>query len=223
MELNKSVSILEDESVLQELLADLVENAGMTVRHRCRSAREFLTCVASTPPEVAIVDLKLEDQEGRNLGDGMSVIAELRARLPDVSTVVLSATHDRAVINRCFELGANAFVSKHSAGRSELLTAVKAAARGDRLFPASTMEFSSAAANAPSQTPEGLSQLTPKEFVVLRFVSSGVDNAVISAHLNITVRTVKAHLANLYRKLHCDNRTQLALRARELGVTPQKQ
>lgn len=217
----RSVSILEDERVFRQLLVDLVEGAGILVTHRSGVARDFLMSVTASPPEVAIVDIRLEDSVGRNAGSGLEVIAELRARLPSVKTVVLTATHDRSIVDRCFELGANALVFKHLAGPAEVLAAVEAAARGERLFPVSTMPVSAAELTGPSDGP--LKQLTPKEHSVLRFVSAGVDNAVISAHLTITQRTVKAHLASLYRKLQCDNRTQLALRARELGVSPLKE
>lgn len=227
----KTVSILEDERTFQELLVDLVERAGMSVTHRSGDAREFMMSVTAAPPEVAIVDLRLEDAQGRSAGSGLEVVAELRARLPSVRTVVLTATHDRSIVNRCFELGANALVFKHLAGPNQVLAAVEAAGRGERLFPVSTLPVSTAeltgrpvsAAELTGPSEDLLKQLTPKEHSVLRFVSAGVDNAVISAHLSITQRTVKAHLASLYRKLQCDNRTQLALRARELGVAPQRE
>jgi two-component system, NarL family, nitrate/nitrite response regulator NarL len=217
----QSVAILEDEAIFQELLASLVENAGMSIQHRSSSARDFLLSVASSPPQVAIVDLKLEDAVGRPTGDGLQVLAELSARLPSVKTVVLSATHDPASVSKCFDLGASAFVYKHQARCSDIIAAVQGASRGERMFPARTMEFSAAPSTPKEEERSGaLAGVTPKEHAVLRFVSGGVDNAVIAAHLNITERTVKAHLASLYRKLKCANRTQLALRARELSVLP---
>jgi DNA-binding NarL/FixJ family response regulator len=221
MQLNKSVSILEDETVFQELLVDLIEDAGMSVRHRCSTARDFVMSVTATPPELAVVDLHLEARAGQSAPSGLDVLTELHSRLPSLKTVVLSASQDPATVRRCFDLGASAFVCKYDAGRADVLGALEAAARGERLFPAMTMPFRQTAPMNPAN-PE-LDQLTPKEHSVLRFVTSGVDNSVIASHLKITERTVKAHLANLYRKLHCDNRTQLALRARELGVSPQRE
>jgi DNA-binding NarL/FixJ family response regulator len=65
-----------------------------------------------------------------------------------------------------------------------------------------------------------LARLTSRERQVLRFVVAGADNLKIAAHLSIRERTVKAHVSNLFRKLDCENRVQLAMRASRLGVEP---
>jgi DNA-binding NarL/FixJ family response regulator len=58
---------------------------------------------------------------------------------------------------------------------------------------------------------------------VLAWVAAGADNGDIATSLQITERTVKAHVSSLYRKLRQDNRTQLALLARQLGIRPPSQ
>lgn len=65
-----------------------------------------------------------------------------------------------------------------------------------------------------------LDKLTVREVQVLRHVGAGYDNLKIAAHLSITERTVRADVSALYRKLGSENRTQLALLARQLGVRP---
>jgi DNA-binding NarL/FixJ family response regulator len=65
-----------------------------------------------------------------------------------------------------------------------------------------------------------LARLTGRERQVLRFVVAGADNLKIAAHLAIRERTVKAHISNLFRKLDCENRVQLAMKANRLGVQP---
>jgi DNA-binding NarL/FixJ family response regulator len=61
-------------------------------------------------------------------------------------------------------------------------------------------------------------QLTPREREVLGYIASGADNLKISACLNITERTVKAHITSIYRKLDVENRTQMAMLACKLGL-----
>ena len=68
--------------------------------------------------------------------------------------------------------------------------------------------------------PPGLARLTRRERQVLPFVVAGADNLKIAAHLAIRERTVKAHVSNLFRKLDCENRVQLAMRASRLGIQP---
>jgi DNA-binding NarL/FixJ family response regulator len=60
--------------------------------------------------------------------------------------------------------------------------------------------------------------LSPREREVLILIAAGMDNLKIAAHLNITERTVKAHVTALYRKLQQENRTQLALWAIARGL-----
>ena len=62
--------------------------------------------------------------------------------------------------------------------------------------------------------------LSARERQVLTYLSAGADNLKISICLKISERTVKAHVSSLYRKLGQENRTQLALLARQLGVRP---
>ncbi len=64
----------------------------------------------------------------------------------------------------------------------------------------------------PERPNANLPPLSRRQQQVLRLVAAGMDNLQISAHLSIAERTVKAHVTALYRKLGCENRTQLALR-----------
>jgi DNA-binding NarL/FixJ family response regulator len=65
-----------------------------------------------------------------------------------------------------------------------------------------------------------MSSLTVREREVLAYVSAGADNLKIASHLKISERTVKAHVSSLYKKLGPENRAQLALLARQLGIRP---
>jgi two-component system, NarL family, nitrate/nitrite response regulator NarL len=100
-----------------------------------------------------------------------------------------------------------------------VVTAVKALARGERLLPAELNPFTQPP-QLPSSRGPSLGILSDREREVLAYVAGGVDNLKIAAMLGISERTVKAHVSSLYRKLGSENRTQLALLARELGVRP---
>ncbi len=65
-----------------------------------------------------------------------------------------------------------------------------------------------------------LDDVTGRELEVLAYLAAGHDNHRIAAELRISVRTVKAHVSSLYRKLGAGNRTQLALEAQRRGVRP---
>lgn len=212
-----TISILEDDALLVDLLVEVVEGAGMTVRHHSANARDFILGVIGQPPDVALIDLKLEDPRGAPAGNGAEVIADLAQRAPSVKTIAISGTKNPQDVERCVNAGASAFLFKHAINKTGVLEAVRAVMRGEKVFPFVSFPQPS---SPPAAHPTILQTLTPKEQQVIRFVTSGADNLKIAVALDITERTVKAHLANLYRKLGCDNRTQLALKARELGVAP---
>ncbi|MFV9506027.1 MAG: protein kinase domain-containing protein [Oscillochloridaceae bacterium umkhey_bin13] len=93
-------------------------------------------------------------------------------------------------------------------------------------FPPTSLSSQELAAlqalRADSRALHGLSALveppTPRELEVLRWISEGLRNEEIAAHLVVTVATVKKHINNLYAKLEVTSRTQALKRARELGL-----
>jgi ATP/maltotriose-dependent transcriptional regulator MalT len=68
---------------------------------------------------------------------------------------------------------------------------------------------------------QSLEPLSEREVEVLQWLTSGASNREIGQHLDITESTVKRHVYNIFGKLNVHNRTQAALQARKLGVTPQ--
>jgi DNA-binding NarL/FixJ family response regulator len=117
------------------------------------------------------------------------------------------------------EEGAAGYLHKLSANGDGVLAAVRAVATGSRFFPAA-VAGDHLLEPAPARSGGPLSRLTAREREVLTFVAGGADNLKIASFLQITERTVKAHVSSLYRKLGSENRTQLALLARQLGIRP---
>ena len=103
----------------------------------------------------------------------------------------------------------------------EVLHTLELLVRGERAVSAHMLSTVFQATRAPEH--EQLRPLSARERQVLSWVSAGADNGDIAQSLQITERTVKAHVSSLYRKLRQDNRTQLALLARQLGIRPPSQ
>lgn len=216
-----TVSILEDELVMLDSLHQSLDRAGLPVLHATHDASAFVTYMRGSPSDVAIIDLKLSDREATG---GIQVLEDVFRLAPQVKTVVLSAVRAPEVVDKCLKLGASAYLFKHHANVGQVVEAVKAVARGEKLVPVTSLSegLPAGTTDGVERAPSELANLTAREHDVLRFVSSGADNKRIAEQFGITQRTVKAHLANLYRKLGVENRTQLALKARELGVGPIK-
>lgn len=219
------VAILEDQRVLRDSLAEVLEETGIRVVVSSGDPELFFARLEAERPSVAIVDLTLESEDGLTVADGLQVIEEVQRWHPEVRTLVLSASRDPEVVERCIALGAAGYLHKLTADCTAVIEAVKAAARGERMIPFNFMRRAAPETDATmardSHGPRNLlSTLTAREREVLAYVAGGADNLKIATHLLITERTVKAHVSSLYRKLGPENRAQLALLARQLGVRP---
>lgn len=211
------VGILEDQKVFLESLVALFESSGMEVVSSCSNVEEFLARTQQQPPDVALVDLRLERSERDDADDGFRAVELLHDFHPSVRPLVLSANRDVELVERCFRAGAAGYLCKLNVSCAAVVEAVERVAGGERLvppelFPSPTLQES----EGPARTVLG--RLTPREREVLGYIASGADNLKIGACLNITERTVKAHITSIYRKLEVDNRTQMAMLACKLGL-----
>jgi two-component system, NarL family, nitrate/nitrite response regulator NarL len=209
-----SVSLLEGERLVCEALTGLLTHAGHRVLSACACATDFLDALAERPPQVALVGSRV----GTDAYPQQGLVQEVALRHPRVLTLVLVDSGEEAHMARYLDAGAAQCLERSSASAAMLLSAVEAAIRGERL--AGPLPWTAPTPPHATSRRALLESLTPREHEVLRHVSGGADNADIAAHLALTDRTVRGHLSSLYRKLECENRAQMALLARELGLTP---
>lgn len=215
------VGILEDQRLMRESLVQLLTTEGFEVVASFGEPVSFLSRIHQEPPKVAIIDLTLESEDGLTLTDGLSVLRDVRQWHPEVRTLVLSANRSPRMIERCYEEGAAGYLYKLSATCASVVAAVKAVARGERLVPFQFVQSAEPGRNqATGPKSSALQNLTAREREVLGYIAGGADNLKIATYLKISERTVKAHVSSLYRKLGPENRAQLALLARGLGVRP---
>jgi DNA-binding NarL/FixJ family response regulator len=153
--------------------------------------------------------------------DGVTATARLRRR-PGAPFVVVLTTFDADEnVVAALDAGASGFLLKDSPP-DQIVHAVQRAAAGEPvLAPAITQRLMSqklATESVRSDALRALAALSDRESEVTVAVASGHSNAEIAAGLHLSVATVKAHVSNILAKLHLDNRTQLALLARDAGL-----
>jgi two-component system nitrate/nitrite response regulator NarL len=204
------LSLLDGQALRGDALARVLAQAGHAVAGRHVRGDDLLGSLAQEQPRLAIIDVELSGE------DGVQVLSEVRQFHGDVQ--VLALGDGPGPVDRCIAAGAAAYIDMRTSTCDELLRALELLARGERAVSAELLT----SVVSPSRPPEHerLRPLSTRERQVLAWVSAGADNGVIAKSLQITERTVKAHVSSLYRKLHQDNRTQLALLARHLGVRP---
>jgi DNA-binding NarL/FixJ family response regulator len=213
------VLLLDDHRIVRESLTSALEASGMQVAGAYGDAPSFLASARRGEADVALVDILLEGPTG----DGLSALQALPGVAPALRAVVLSASHDPAVAARAYQLGACAYLHKLDADCASIVAALQAAARGERVADGRAFEDALRRPVQRDPAADPLGMLTDRERDVLACVASGADNLKIAAILAITERTVRAHVSSLYRKLGHENRAELAIFARDLGIKPRTQ
>ena len=208
------LALLASQLLIRECIGRVVHQVGLHVVALTGDAAEFLNLIDQTRPHVAVIEVS-----GR-LDETISVVERLHQLHPDVAVLVLADDIGPGVVDRCFQAGANGCIDKRTTGADALIDAVQSVARGASIFPAQSFEALLQKRQEPDTRVRVLGQLSVREREVLAYISAGADNLKIASHLGISERTVKAHVSSLYRKLNQENRTQIALLARDLGIRP---
>jgi len=159
-------------------------------------------------PDVVLMDLEMP------VLDGIEATRRIRAESPGVAVVLLTSFSDRERILRALDAGAAGYLLK-DADPAELARAVRAAARGDApLDPKAARALLSARTEgSPGDA------LSEREREVLLMVAEGLPNKLIARRLEISEKTVKAHLTSVFRRIGVTDRTQAALWAERNGLT----
>jgi DNA-binding NarL/FixJ family response regulator len=123
---------------------------------------------------------------------------------------VLASSEEIDDIRRALAAGACGYVPK-SAGGSTLVSAIRLALDGEIYVPPVVLQTGRPA-------PPAAQQVTPRQMDVLRLLAEGASNKAIAATLGLSEKTVKAHLASLFRTLNVGNRTQAIAVARSYGI-----
>ncbi len=209
------ILITDDHFVVRQGLRLILNTAeDIEVVGEAENGQEALQLTAEHQPNVILMDLRMP------VMDGLTTIEQLRETHPQVAVIILTTYNEDEMMLRGLQLGARGYLLKDT-DRDTLLNTIRAAARGESLFKPEILQraFSvHATAPPPRQTapPPDDIQLTPRELEVLQAAATGERNKEIALHLNISPRTVKAHLTSVYNKLGVD------LRAAAIAIAAQK-
>lgn len=134
---------------------------------------------------------------------------------PDVPVAVISATDTPRVIAQVMAFGAGAFIPKSSRSQ-DIADAVNAVIAGDTWLPAGLEEEINNVDEEQSSIAQLVSELTPKQFQVLKKLQDGKLNKQIAFEMHVTEATIKAHISAIFRKLNVNTRTQAVLLVEKL-------
>jgi DNA-binding NarL/FixJ family response regulator len=206
------VVVIDDHTTLAELLAmALGEQDDVECVGHAATAEAGLELVASTRPDVVLMDFGLPDM------DGVRATARLLADNPDTRVVMLTAATDPHLIAQAAAAGASAFVPK-SGGLAEVLTAIRNARSGNMVVDASLLGAILDAPRGGPRTAAGAPQLTPREREVLQLLGLGLDVRRAAKKLGISMHTCRGHVKSLLAKFGCHSQLEAVVAATRLGL-----
>ena len=195
------VLVAEDHAVVRSGLLQLLGNvAEVEVVGAASDGEEAVALAAAERPDVVLMDLEMPTL------DGIEATRRIRAADESVNVVVLTAFSDRRRILDAIDAGAVGYLLK-DAEPEELIRGLEAAARGESPLDPKAAQALVAARAAQGTDPE----LTPREREVLALLADGLPNKLIARRLEISEKTVKAHLTNIFHRIGVSDRTQAAL------------
>jgi len=214
--------LVDDQALFREGLRTLLSVwPDLTVVGEANNGQEALDIASQCRPDVVLMDLRMP------VLDGVAATRRLREKMPEVKIIVLTTFDDDDHVFDGLRAGAVGYLLK-DVPSEKLVEAIRAAAEGKSFLQPSVAakvvaEFARLTAVSPAIAPTSPVQplpepLSDRELEILGLMADGLSNKEIARKLYIAEGTVKNHITNILGKLGVRDRTQAALKARDLGL-----
>jgi len=208
------IIIADDHAVLREGMRNLLEQEkDFEVVGEAGDGEEADKLGTELKPDVAIMDIVMPKLSG------IEATRLIKQASPSTAVLVLTAYSDIRYILGLLEAGACGYLLKSARG-SEIVGAIRAMRSGESVLdPVVTRKLLQRVVGSARETGGGSTsgRLTPRETEVLRLASRGMSNKDIANVLFLSLRTVKAHLTNIFNKMGCGCRTDAIIKGLREG------
>jgi DNA-binding NarL/FixJ family response regulator len=208
------VLVVDDQRLIRDGIASLLAiRPGIAVVGTAVDGRDAVAKALELGPDVVLMDVRMPEM------DGIEAVAVLRGRAPECRVVMLTTFEDEEYVVQALRAGAHGYLLKDLPAE-ELAHAVRLAHAGVTQLDSSVARHLTASlpAPTPNSTEPVAAVLSPRETDILRLVAQGHTNREIAARLYLSEGTVKNHVSRILTRLALRDRTQAALRARDLGL-----
>jgi two-component system, NarL family, nitrate/nitrite response regulator NarL len=210
-----TVLVVDDHPLFREGLQQVLQQlaSGTRVIAEGDAARALQMAASVEDLELVLLDLGLPGM------DGFAAVERFAQVTPGVPVVIISASEDPAEVRRALALGALGYIPK-STPPNILLDAIRLVLGGGVYVPpllVRAMRPAPALATMGGEA-SGPEDLTGRQLEVLALLAVGKSNKIIARELDLSEKTVKAHVTAVFRALGVVNRTQAAIEARNRGL-----
>ncbi len=208
------ILIADDHAVLREGMRNLLgQEKDFEIVGEAADGEEAVQLGSELKPDVVVMDIVMPKLSG------IEATRLIKQASPSSAVLILTAYSDIRYILGLLEAGACGYLLKSARG-SEVVRAIRAVRSGESVLDVAVTRkllqrvIAPAGEAGASQTS---SQLTPREIEVLRLAAKGMSNKDIADTLFLSLRTVKAHLTNIFNKMGCGSRTDAIIKGLKEG------
>lgn len=199
------VMIADDHSMIREGLKQLLELEGeFEVIEEACDGEECINKLKSTKPDILLLDINMPKMTG------LEVLQKMKDLKMKVRVLVLTVHNEVEYLLKAVDIGVNGYLLKDSES-AELKKAILSVVNGEDYIQPSLIPVLNAKMIDRSKDNEKLEKLTKRELQVLKLVAIGKLNRQVADEMEISERTVKNHVSNIFKKIDVKDRTQAAV------------
>lgn len=216
MTVKKKIIVVDDHRILRECLAESIATADeFEVVGEADDGRTAISLVGKLRPDMVLLDISMPGFSG------LETLRELNRRYPETKVLILTIHKTEEYFLEALEAGASGYVLKDSS-RDELVQAMRYVLSGRKFLSPEIQEKVVAAYlggdDKAGKPRDSWDSLTHRERQILKLVAEGRTNSETAGYLNISIKTVAKHRANLMKKLDLHNASSLTAFAVTKGL-----
>ncbi len=201
------VFLVDDHEVVRKGMKFLLEDEdSLEIVGEASGGREAVATIPQVKPELVLLDINMPEM------NGIEVAKVLRREQPAVRILIFSMHNDADYVLKSIESGVDGY-----AEREEIVKAIKTVHGGEKYFPPEVSALlvsalqgkGSATVKRDRPRPRVVDRLSKKELEILRFISNGMSSKDIAEKLELSIRTVSNHRANMLKKTGLNNTAEL--------------
>ncbi|EFM39080.1 response regulator receiver domain protein [[Eubacterium] yurii subsp. margaretiae ATCC 43715] len=204
------VMIVDDHELIREGISKILDMENdIDIIFKAKSGIEALEALKDVKPDVILLDINMSEL------NGIDTLKKIKASGSKTKIIMLTVYDDVEYISQSVNLGANGYVLKDSDSDTLIKTIKIVNEGGSYIQPTLATQLIKHMTNEKKNTNDKklLELLTRRELIVMKEISSGLNNKSISKKLNISEKTVKNHVSSILKKLELQDRTQVAIYA----------
>jgi NarL family two-component system response regulator LiaR len=212
---NIKILITDDHPLLRKALRDLLDKQeDLEIVAEAEDGEMAVQLADKLLPDVIIMDIAMPKL------NGLEATRQIKAKHPNIAILVLTVHDDSEHILSILDAGAAGYLTKRVFGE-DIIAAIRLVVAGESVLTAPVLkQVMKHTIKFPikPQKSEEQELLTNRELDILRMAAQGISNKDIAARLNLSLRTIKGHMVEIFSKLNVGTRTEAVIKGLRSGL-----